>query len=85
MKYLSEYGNKVFDSEYECLEYENREKKHLEEERRKQLYDKLICIEKTCHELEELISEFDNIYGTMQEKKFSPIDDILETLDTLCR
>lgn len=32
MKYLSEYGNKIFDSKQMCLEYEQSEKKCLAEE-----------------------------------------------------
>ena len=77
MRYLSEYGkNMVFDTEDECLEYENTEKKKLEEVRKMREQEeierkkKLDEINKTYQEFEKLVSEFQEKYGTRQKVYF---------------
>lgn len=87
MKYLSEYGNKIFDSKQMCLEYEQSEKKCLAEEMAKQRHDILLLIEKKFHELENLVFEFRKTYGSTQEICFSSFTDLLiiEILDLFCK
>lgn len=88
MRYLSEYGkNKVFDTEQECLEYENAEKKRLEEVRRMQEQEKierqkkLDEINEMYQRFEKLVSEFQEKYGTRERIYFSPIYELLECLN----
>lgn len=86
MRYLNEYGNKVFNTEEECLKHENNEKKHLEEEKNhrekseKERNEKLTQISKKYQELEKLILEFGERYGTKEQIYFSPIYDLLRAL-----
>ena len=87
MRYLSEYGkNMVFDTEQECLEYENTEKKKLEEARKMRETDamerqeKLDEINKKYHEFEKLVSEFQEKYGTRQKIYFSPLCELIDCL-----
>lgn len=87
MRYLSDYGkNKVFDTERECLEYENNERKRLQEEKiirekmEKERCEKLSQINKKYQELEKLISEFGEKYGTKEPIYFSPIYDLIRAL-----
>ena len=87
MRYLSEYGkNMVFDTEDECLEYENTEKKKLEEVRKMREQEeierkkKLDEINKTYQKFEKLVSEFQEKYGTRQKVYFSPLYELMNCL-----
>lgn len=85
MRYISDDG-KIFDTDYECLEYENNEKRRLEEEKilreieEKKRKDRLFEINKKYQELEKLISDFGEDYGVKQEIHFLPIYELIESL-----
>ena len=83
MRYISDDG-KVFNTEHECLEHENFEKRKAEEERIKK--------EQAETERKELLKEINNLYSTLEEKVreyekkcglrqkvyFAPFNDILD-------
>lgn len=81
MRYISEDG-KIFNTEQECCEYEQRvkqekENKEMWEEERK---SKLNTINKKYSELQELISEFEEEYGVRQKPYFAPFYDLVNML-----
>lgn len=83
MRYISDDG-KVFNTEQECCEYEQkieseRVKKEKSEKERK---DRLATINKKYEELQNLLSEFEKDYGTRLEGYFIPFQ---ELLNMLCR
>lgn len=82
MKYLSEYGDKVFNTEQECLEYENEKKRQLEltEQRKRERQKDLDAINEKHHELEKLISAFDEKYGTKEPIYIPPFYYLLRAL-----
>ena len=59
MRYISDDG-KVFNTEEECLDHENPEKKRIEEERIKK--------EQFETERKELLKEVKNLYGALEQK-----------------
>lgn len=59
MRYISDDG-KVFNTEEECLDHENSEKKRVEEERIKK--------EQFETERKELLKEVKGLYGALEQK-----------------
>lgn len=86
MLYMSNDRKYVFETEQECCEYENAEKRRLEEEKRRkekleiERKDRLNIIKKKYEELQSLISEYGREYGTTREVYFSPIHEIVNML-----
>ena len=72
MRYISDDG-KVFNTEQECYEYENRIKREREEElKRKEKLEmerqnRLDTINKKYEELQKLITDYRNDYGSRLE------------------
>lgn len=80
MRFLSDDG-KVFNTEQECLRYENSEKKRSEEERLKREHrERMDEIKKTYEELQKLISDFYSDYGVKRELHISPVYDFMDML-----
>lgn len=83
MKYISDDG-KVFNTEQECCEHEQRVKdqkikrKQLEKERK----DRLGIINKKYDELQNLLSEYEKDYGVRQRPYVAPF---YEIFDMLCK
>lgn len=77
MRYISDDG-KVFNSEQECCEYENRIKREKEEElKRKEKLEmdrqnRLDIINKKYEELQKLISDYKNDYDVRLDRYFTP-------------
>lgn len=86
MLYMSNDRKHVFKTEQGCLEYENSEKMHLEEEKcRKEKLEmerkeRLNTINRKYEELQKLISEYGRDYGVNREIYFSPIHEIVNML-----
>ena len=84
MKYISDDGKKVFNTEQECCEYEQQieenrvRKEKLEMERQ----NRLDIINKKYEELQQLISDFERDYGVRQTPYFAPV---YELMSMLCR
>ena len=85
MRYISDDG-KVFNTEQDCLEHENSEKKRIEEERikkeqfeieRKKLLKEVNDLYNT---LEEKVDEYEKKYGSRQKVYFTPFYDIMDML-----
>lgn len=82
MRYLSE-DNKVFNSEQECCEHEQKirsdkvMKEKLEEERKKRLK----IINEKYQELQKLVSDFERDFVVSQKPYFASI---YELMDMLC-
>lgn len=85
MKYISNDG-KVFNTESECMKYEEFLNQKYEEERiRKERLEKdrknrLEVINKTYRELQQLVYEFRNDYGYEREFYFMPFYDLAAML-----
>lgn len=81
MRYISDDG-KVFNTEQECCEHEqrikkeriNREKLELEKQNR------LEVINKKYEELQKLISEYSKDYGVKQTPYFAPFYELMDML-----
>lgn len=77
MRYISDDG-KVFNTEQECCEYENRIRRKREEElKRKEKLEmerqnRLDTINKKYEELQKLIADYRNDYGVRLEGDFAP-------------
>lgn len=81
MRYISD-DNKVFNTEQECLEYEQnlkneRLKREALEKKRK---DRLDAINNKYQELQSLISEFEKDYGVRQRPRFAPVYELMNML-----
>lgn len=81
MRYISD-DNKVFNTEQECLEYEQnlkneRLKREALEKKRK---DRLDVINNKYQELQSLISEFEKDYGVRQKPHFAPVYELMNML-----
>lgn len=81
MRYISDDG-KVFNTEQECCEYEQRvEKQKVEKEKlEKERKDRLDTINKKYEELQRLLSEYDRDYGIKQRPYIAPFYEILDML-----
>lgn len=81
MRYISDDG-KIFNTEQECCEHEQRvekqkaEKEKLEKERK----DSLDIINKKYEELQRLLSEYEKDYGVRQMPYVAPFYEILDML-----
>lgn len=81
MRYISDDG-KVFNTEQECCEYEQRikqervKKEKLEMERQ----NRLDSINKKYEDLQKDISEYRKNYGTRLEGYFTPFQELMDML-----
>ncbi len=86
MRYISEVDNKVFNTEQECLEYENAVKKSREEElkRKEKLQmerqNRLDNINRKYEELQKLITDYRKDYGVRMEGYFTPFQELVNML-----
>ena len=86
MKYVSDDGKKVFNTEQECLNYEAKIKKQIEEERKEkqtresERKNKLKAIRETYKELQKQVAEYINENGVAQELYFTPVHDFINML-----
>lgn len=84
MRYISDDG-KVFNTEQECCDYENRIKKEKEEElKRKEKLEmerqnRLDAINKRYGELQKLITDYRKDYGVRLEYS-TPIQELINML-----
>lgn len=82
MLYMSDDKKKVFRTEQECYEYEQKinqeklNKEKLEEEKK----SKLDAINKKYDELQELVLNFTKEYGIRQAPYFAPIYELMNML-----
>lgn len=87
MRYISDDG-KVFNTEQDCLEYENSEKKRFEDEKiKKEQFEaerrKLLKeVQDLYSTLEGKVREYEKKYGFHQKVYFTPLYDIM---DMLCK
>ena len=85
MRYISDDG-KVFNTEQECCEYENRIKREREEElKRKEKLEmerqnRLDTINKRYGELQKLITDYRKDYGVRLEGYFTPFQELVNML-----
>lgn len=84
MRYISD-DNKIFNTEQECLEYENLLKKHDEDRIRKEKLererpDRLKEINKKYDELQKLVSNYEKDYGLKQVPYFAPFYEVMNML-----
>lgn len=81
MRYISDDG-KVFNTEQECCEYEQRVKKQRTKRERleKERQDRLSTINKKYEELQKLLSEYEKDYGVRQRPYVAPFYEILDML-----
>lgn len=85
MRYISDDG-KVFNTEYECCEHENRIRIEREEElkRKEELemkrQNRLDNINKKYEELLKLLLEYEKDYGIRQKPYFAPIYELMNML-----
>lgn len=81
MRYISD-DNKVFNTEQECCEHEQKMrdskamKERLEEERRRRICE----INKKYEELQKLISEFEKDFMVRQKPYFAPVNELMNML-----
>lgn len=81
MKYISDDG-KVFNTEEECCDYEQRiemekvKREKLEAERKNRLEE----INKKYDELQDMLSEYEKVYGVRQRPYVAPFYEILDML-----
>lgn len=81
MRYISD-DNKVFNTEQECLEYEQnlkneRLKRGMLEKKRK---DRLDVINNKYQELQGLIYQFEKDYGVRRKPYFAPVYELMNML-----
>lgn len=81
MRYISDDG-KVFSTEQECCEHEQRvEKQKVEKEKlEKERKDRLDTINKKYEELQKLLSEYEKDYVVRQRPYVAPFYEILDML-----
>ena len=81
MRYISD-DNKVFNTEQECCEHEQKirdskaMKERLEEERRKRVDE----INKKYEELQKLIFEYEKDFMVRQKPYFAPVNELMNML-----
>jgi len=81
VRYISD-DNKVFNTEQECCEHEQKMrdskamKERLEEERRRRICE----INKKYEELQKLISEFEKDFVVRQKPYFAPVYELMNML-----
>lgn len=76
MRYLSDDG-KVFNTEQDCCEHEQKVKKErVSREQR----EKLQKIKSTYEELEKLVFEYGQLYGNQKELYFVPTCSFIDAL-----
>lgn len=86
MKYISDFDGEVFETECECLEYENIIKKKLDEEirQREELeikrQNRVLEIIKKHEELQELVSKFYKDYNIIDTVYFMPTYELMNIL-----
>lgn len=82
MRYISDDG-KVFNTEQECSEYEQRVEKQRVREKQweKEHKEMLRIINQKYEELQKLLSEYERDYGVRQRPYVAPF---YEVLDMLC-
>lgn len=82
MRYISDDGKKVFNTEQECCEYEKQIK--AERIRREQLetgrQNRLDVINKKYEELQKLLSEYEKDFGVKQRPYVAPFYEIVDML-----
>lgn len=74
MRYLSDDG-KVFNTEQDCCEHEQKVKRVNREQR-----EKLQKIKSTYEELEKLVLEYGQLYGIQNEMYFIPSCSFIDAL-----
>lgn len=81
MKYISDNG-KVFETEKECLEYEQKRKQEKENREKYELErrDELNIINKKYKELQKLTSDFEKKHGVKQKPYFAPVCELMNML-----
>lgn len=81
MKYISDNG-KVFNTERECCEYEQRVENQRvnNEQKERERKDRLATINKKYEELLNLLSEFEKDYGVRQRPYVAPFYEIMDML-----
>ena len=81
MKYISDDG-KVFNTEQECCEYEQkfRKEKARREQLEKERQDRLNIINRKYEELQNLLSEYEKDYGVRQRPYIAPFYEIMDML-----
>lgn len=85
MRYVSDDG-KVFNTEYECCEHENKIRIEREEElKRKEKLEtdrqnRLDSINKKYEELQNLLLEYEKDYGVRQKSYFASIYEFMNML-----
>ena len=72
MLYMSNDRKRVFDTERECCEYEQR----IQREQR----EKLQKIKNAYEELEKLVMEYGQLYGLQKELYFAPSCSFIDAL-----
>lgn len=81
MRYVSDDG-KVFNTEQECCEYEQRIK--MESAREEQLemerQNRLEAINKKYEELQNLISEYEKDFYVREKPRFAPVYELMNML-----
>lgn len=82
MKYMSDDGKNVFNTEQECCEYERMKRikqdrlKKIEEERIRRLEE----INKRYEELQNMISEYEKDYMVKEIPYFAPVYELMNML-----
>ena len=76
MRYLSDDGN-VFNTEQECCEHEQRMRK---EKANREQRERLQKIKTTYEELEKLVLEYGQLYGSQKELYFAPSCSFIDAL-----
>lgn len=85
MRYISDDG-KVFNTEQDCCDYENRIRREKEEElKRKEKLEmerqnRLDIINKKYEELQKLITDYRKDYGVRLEGYFTPFQELVNML-----
>ena len=81
MRYISD-DNKVFNTEQECCEHEQKIKneKMRRENLEKEQKERLALINKKYEELQKLISEYGKDYGVRQIPYFAPSYELINML-----
>lgn len=81
MRYISD-DNKVFNTEQECCEHEQRMRnsKAMKEKLEKERQERICEINKKYEELQMLISEFEKDFMVRQKPYFAPVNELMNML-----
>ena len=85
MRYISDDG-KIFNSERECMDHENSEKKRAEQEmikkkkKKKERQEELELINRRYTELQDLINNKEKKHRVKQKVYFSPFYEFLDRM-----